>query len=465
MKNVKLSRNDYIILFAITALFLFLGISSAMYHPVYSDEPNHLASGFSKLTIFDFRLNTVVPPLANMISALPLLPFDLMDYRNSDAWKENKMNEYSCFVTYKNIIPSNVIIFFGRLPELLMAVLLGLFIFYLIARLYGTTAAHIVYFIYALHPMILTNGTTIFVDFAFTFFNFLTFIVLLKFIKTNKNRWLYAFFIMFSLAFMTKFTALQNFIFYPLLIVLNYKSIMSWFHKNKKKIVWHLIAGAAILYVIILAGYGFQNIFIPTKEAFSKDTLVTSDLKYIEATKLFESSPVFRTLGNIPNPFPYQLTKGIASWVMDSQTATSEKFASLPSLFQKNTIPVIILFLASIVMLLARWKKSSSFEKNCAYYFLFYTIMFNLFGSYDQPRHVLMVYPIMIVMLAKPLKAIITSKIKLMYKVAIIGMLLIWHALAVITTFPDFHNFQSGFVKIFGKAIDDMPLTQGPQFC
>jgi 4-amino-4-deoxy-L-arabinose transferase-like glycosyltransferase len=468
MNKIKLLKKDILIIFSVSILFLFLSVSSAYKSPIFADEPNHMSSGYSKLRLNDFRINTEAPPLINMLSAFPLTFLDLNAHEDSDAWKQKNMVEYSCNFLYKNNEPARKLTFFARLPTIVLGLVLGLFIFYFVALRYGLTVAHIIFFIYATHPMILAHSSVIYIDFGFLFFNFFTFVSLLLFLDTKKTKYLYAFFVLFSITFLTKFTSLHNFIFYPLTLLLNIKRLMQWIKNNKEKILVHIIAFAAIFYAILLVSYGFDKAFMPLKTNLYEDQLISpEDPKYTEALALLENNKLLGKLAELPNPLPYPFIKGIGYWVFDKRTQERELFSSVNTLLLKNTLPIILLlaFYLYLVVSKRRNTKGFNYDLNYIYYIVFYVLMFNVLGSYSLARYVLMVYPFIILLLAKPISTILNLKISNNYIVALLFVLLAAHFISVISYYPAFYEFNCAFKFIFGPAAIDLPISSMHLYC
>src|SRR5256712_7645214 len=92
-----------------------------------SDEPLHLAAGYTYWLTRDFRLNPEHPPLAKLLAALPLLA---LKPRIDFGWPEWKMPQEYIFgwgFLYTN--DADRLLFWGRLPMTLLAVLGALIVF------------------------------------------------------------------------------------------------------------------------------------------------------------------------------------------------------------------------------------------------------------------------------------------------------------------------------------------------
>lgn len=461
----KLSKTAISIAIAISVLFLFFSISAALTQDTFVDEPAHIVGGYTKLKFADYRMNSEAPPLGNMISSFPLLFTNLKNFTNDSTWIDKDMNTYGNIFLNQNNLSETNILFLARLPTILLGLLLGLFIFYFVSKKYGDKVGIIVYFLYATHPMILTHMSIVYTDFIFMFMNFFTFIVFLEFIRTKKSNYLYLFMVLFSLTFLTKFTSLHNFILYPIIILLNLKRLKSWFvetYKNKK-LLKYILLFIVIIYLLILVIYQFQTVFVPLKESFANDPhLLETDHKYAKAQELFKNNPVGKVISSVPNPLPYYFTKGVGYWVFDTRTKGGNLNIgqTIKNLLLKNTLSIIIL----IGVLGYMWIKSKSkkffnfYEKNFIYYILFYFLMFGILGSYVYPRYLLMVYPFILLLIAKAIKSLCNNSKNNKWLIIIIAFILLIHILSVISYYPDFYRFSSILKYLFGPAYNDLPF-------
>ncbi len=467
MIKMKLGKKIYWIAAAISVLYLFLAVWSASSNYVFADEPFHLSAGYTKLKLGDYRMQTEAPPLMNIISASPLLFADLNTYENSPYWINKDMIKYSHNFIYKNNISAEQIVFLGRLPSILLGLLLGIFIFFFIAKNYDSITACIVYLLYATHPMILTHSSVAYIDFGFMFFNFFTFMSLLAFIYKKEEKYLYLFFVLFSLAFLTKFTSIHNFIFYPLILVLNYKKLKDWFRQNKKNIVKYLLIFAAVFYASILVFYGFQNMFVSLSDGLQNDPHIgKEDRKYTEAAAFINKNQFTKTISNIPLPLPYYFVKGAGFWFFDTRSTDNEfkLFESLKGILLKNTMTVIALLLFYIYMLFREQRKITfskekpfNYDLNFLYYIIYYFAVFSIIGSFFYPRYLLMIYPFIIILAAKPISMLINSKIKKQYKILLFAVLILAHIICVVSFAPEFYNFSNGLRYLLGNPLMDLP--------
>ena len=84
-----------------------------------SDEPVHLASGYSYWQTRDFRMNPEHPPLAKLIAALPLLVIRPKLNTSLDVW--NTASEYEFAFNFMYTNEADRLLFWGRMMMVVLA--------------------------------------------------------------------------------------------------------------------------------------------------------------------------------------------------------------------------------------------------------------------------------------------------------------------------------------------------------
>src|SRR4030042_5308028 len=138
--------------YAVLMLFFMLGLAyySLIGNSLTFDESSHLPAGYSYIVKQDMRINPEHPPLVKDLSGLSILlwsklsgtPINFPD--NISAWNQdiNGQWEFGANFLYKyNSTIADVIILVGRLPMLLIMLVLGIYIFRWTKELWGNYAA------------------------------------------------------------------------------------------------------------------------------------------------------------------------------------------------------------------------------------------------------------------------------------------------------------------------------------
>jgi len=260
MKSFLEKNYKILVIFFLALLFIF-EITSAVKESQTIDEGTHLAAGYSYLMKNDFRMNTEHPPLIKELSALPLLlinkkidsPFKYSSWQDYNQWK------FAEDLIYYNKISADTIILLGRIPIMLLSLLLGFFIFKWTQQLFGTTAGLFSLLLYSFSPNIIAHGRYITTDLALAAFFFITIYYFSKFLKSGQGKFLLATAIFYGCALATKFSAL---ILIPILFLL-YAISHFYYHQkgvlyNLKKFFTTFFIIFGIGWLIIFTTYGFE---------------------------------------------------------------------------------------------------------------------------------------------------------------------------------------------------------------
>lgn len=141
-------------------LLLIRLFGSFVFQSVTMDEFGHVPAGFNLLKTGDFRYCELNPPLANAISALPLL---FLDAKRADAGSQSHefwRNGYS-FMT-KNSDGYQGMFLASRFMTMVATLLLGFLVFHWANRLYpsdGNLGGGLAFFLFALCPNVAAHGT------------------------------------------------------------------------------------------------------------------------------------------------------------------------------------------------------------------------------------------------------------------------------------------------------------------
>ena len=195
------------------------------------------------------------PPLTFYINSIFLLPlkFDDKIYSNSDCWS------FGYNLVYHSGYDPRLILILTRLPFILLAVLLGIYVFCFAKKLYGEKSGYMALILYTFSTAILGYSGLALTDFAATFFIFLTIYYFVEFRRNKKKKYLILTSILLGLAILSKIT---GFILIPALAIL---MIYDSFDSSKKLllVIKNLLVIFTIAFLVMLFFFGFQ--FKPVK--------------------------------------------------------------------------------------------------------------------------------------------------------------------------------------------------------
>ncbi len=172
------------------------------------DEAVHLSAGFSYLKTGDFRLNPEHPPLVKELAALPLLFTPVRFPSNDITWHTWDQYKLGAKFLYDNALSARTILFLGRLPIMLISLLLGWWIFRASKKLFGSWGGVISLSLYTLDPGFIAHGHLVTTDVAFTAFSFWTILRLIKLLEQPTKRHALMFALAMWIAGLSKFSML-----------------------------------------------------------------------------------------------------------------------------------------------------------------------------------------------------------------------------------------------------------------
>ncbi|HEU4597618.1 MAG TPA: glycosyltransferase family 39 protein [Pyrinomonadaceae bacterium] len=140
------------------------------------DEPLLIAAGYYHLTAGDFRPVNEHPPVAKVLGALPLL----FTGTQAPAIDPRPQANYEYFLNlFRELWKANEaryeeLTFRARVPMVALTILLGVLIYFVARRMWGTRAALFAVALYSLEPTVLAHGRVVQTDIpsAFAYFLF-----------------------------------------------------------------------------------------------------------------------------------------------------------------------------------------------------------------------------------------------------------------------------------------------------
>ncbi len=484
MKKFLFGKVILIVLFLFTFLIM---ISAAKQNSSTTDESIHLFAGYTYITRngpHSFRLDPEHPPFLKEIAAVPLLffhniqiPIDgLWDKAGNfyyDSWQEARTLAENFLFSYGN--DADKLVFWGRFPFIILALLLGLASYYWSKKLYGEKAGIFAGFLILLMPNILAHGLLINTDLGLTLFLFLAIYFWTKFLKVPNwfNFLLSGLFV--GMSFASKYTSV---IVLPILIVLVLAKIF-FYDKNLKSWLKYLGGFFGILvigFVIIWASYGFSVQTPPAPIGSLSENI-----------KLWTSFNVPNSLDGIfqkirPILFPADFYKGFflvgrhalgghGSFLL-GQTSNSGWWYYFPvAIWYKTPIPLFIFLILGIIF----WKKLKAKESFDELVLLTAPIIFlaiSMFSKADLGvRHILPIFPFLAVYASKSINLvdfratkIIRADVKKLIPALLFILLILWYLLSSISSYPNYlayFNESSGGPRGGYKILGDSNLDWG----
>ena len=174
MEQVNRSKVVSFIAVGLLGLMCALMVSSARLKSPTMDEQNHIARGYAYLCTGDLRLNLDHPPLINSLSAAPLLLLPGLKLpTDSPTWEHAHVIAFATQFLWHANHDANQILLLARLPIILLAIVLGCFVFRWATELHGPLAGLLALGLYVFDPNILAHGRLTTTDLGVTCFLFI----------------------------------------------------------------------------------------------------------------------------------------------------------------------------------------------------------------------------------------------------------------------------------------------------
>ena len=236
-RTTNIIATSLLIIIFCLAFFSMQGISATM------DELAHIPAGYSYLTHKDYRINPEHPPLAKDLSAIPLLFLHLNFPENHPSWTTGVNNQWwlgNQFLYHSGNNPDQII-FWARIPMILLLVFLGWFLFYWAKKEFGNKAALLTLTFFSFSPTFLAHGRLVTTDIAAALGVVIATCFWLKFLKQPTRKNIVFAGLIFGIAMLLKFSMALLIPFFAI-ITLAY----AWFKTSSLKQILKYI-GLALL--------------------------------------------------------------------------------------------------------------------------------------------------------------------------------------------------------------------------
>ena len=152
------------------------------------DEVAHIGAGYTYLKYWDGRLNPEHPPFLKSLAALPLLFLNLKgDATLQPFWTIENVNDRQWlagnYLLYEAGNDADQILFWSRLPIILLTMLFGWILFLWVKRRYGVGVGLLTLFFFTVSPTFLAHGRYVTTDVGAAFGFFIGIVFFLKFLE------------------------------------------------------------------------------------------------------------------------------------------------------------------------------------------------------------------------------------------------------------------------------------------
>jgi len=271
-----LKKNYRIIIAIILCFMAVVSVINAWWDSAIFDETAHIPAGYTYMRYLDMRLNPEHPPLVKDLAGTPLLFMNLNFDRTQDFWTQSVDGQWDAGRSFLWHVGNDAdkIIFWSRLPIVILSLVLGWFVFRWVKEISGTIAGLFALTIYAFDPNFLGHNHFVTTDIGICAFMTFSFYYFLRFIKHSSWKNTIYFGVFLGLVQLAKFSSVLLFpvyglvmIAYPLVIIKKDKSIsnLSFRLKSVGQYLGKGVAAGAISIIVVWMLY-FVNTFNMPKE-------------------------------------------------------------------------------------------------------------------------------------------------------------------------------------------------------
>jgi hypothetical protein len=448
-------------------LFMFMvAILSMNGDSLTMDELAHIPSGYSYLTQRDMRLNPEHPPLLKDWAAIPLVFMSLKFDTGFGAWKDDVNGQWSMgwkFIFNSGNNPAKII-FWSRIPMILILMLMGFYVFHWAKELFGKKIALFTLFLFSFSPTFIAHGRYVTTDVGAAAAFFIATYYFIKWLKDANKKNLIIAGVVFGIAQLIKFSLFLLIPYFGLLLLV--WIYIKWREGNKlfKVFIVHCLKFIVVLiigYIIVYPIYQYHVLNYPPERQVRDAEFITRSFMIRPIANLIvwmSDKPILRAYG--------QYLFGL-SMVFQRATGGNTTFflGEVSGAGWKNYFPVVYaikeplalhIFTILVLLFLASqgnkefWKKifsslskilKENFPEIAMLIFLAIYWLFTLLSNLNiGVRHILPTLPFVYLLISGQIKRMserVKGKKKLFIGYwSLVVFLMLWYALSSLSVFP-----------------------------
>ena len=434
------------------------------------DEACHIFAGYRYWTRGDFAMNPEHPPLVKLLATAPLLTLHLQGPERKDLFsKEEDFTSATQFVYSNN---AEQILFRTRMAVSLLTLLLAILVFLTAREMFGKVAALVALTLFVFEPTILAHGATVTTDMGFSCFLLASVYAFYRYVKQPSLKRLLLLGVATGLALASKHSAVLVF---PILLVVALAEL--WFRRKRAPqqvasgpgpaaLIAALAVAAVIALALLWASYGFR---LHPQRGVSGEARVIAYAQRLD-------HPVERVLITgaarwhlLPESYLYGLadvgfTAGFShSYVFGHVYPHGQWFYFPVAFLIKSTLSLLLLLLLVPFAIALRGAKH---RRELAFLLIpaaIYFVVAMASGLNIGIRHILPVYPFLIILAGWGAAELIAQRRKFAYAVAIVLLFGIISSLRVFPVYLAYANELWGGPANTYKYLSDSNTDWGQQ--
>jgi len=497
------NRLTNLIALCLLAFVFLIAVFSIKNDSLTMDEVVHLPAGYSYLTQKDMRLNPEHPPLIKDLGALPLLFINASANSAQEkikfpseisAWKNdiNGQWDFGRYFLYGIGNPADKMILWGRMPMILILIMLGFFIFKWAKELFGNKAGLLALFLFSFSPTLLAHGRLVTTDVGAAAGVTVATYYFLKSLKSPVKKNIIIAGVVFGIAQLLKFSVILLVPFFGIMGLvwwsLNIRSSPPFATLGRLTKSGTFLQTIRTGFLVFLIGflliwpvYQFHTWNYP------KDRQVSDTEFYLKNTPEFIKKPIiFASDKPILRPYALYLTGVSMVFHRVAGGNTTYFLGEVSNIGWRSYFPIVYLIkeplafhiLTLIALLYAAWAIKKPFWKDTKNRMInwlklhfpeFSMLVFvgiywavSIQGNLNIGiRHLLPVFPFTILLVSGAISGLL-RKPHLKLKCFLLAFLILWQAVSVISVFPHFLAYfnesvggpESGYKYVVDSNLD-----------
>lgn len=445
------------------ALFSSKGLGNDPGDSGIVDEIAHIPAGYSYDKYLDYRLNPEHPPLAKALAGLPLsLNNSIKGLKDDVSWNAEAFNgaqwEAGWYMLYHSGNNPAKVLLWSRIPMMLLMILLGLFLFKWANELWGRKVGLFVLALYAFYPDVLAHGRLVTTDIAAAFGFVITIYFFDKALVNKTWRSIIIAAVAFGVAQLLKFSAFLLFI--ALLILVFIRAYVDkkenkkgyWFNvwQNFKPYFWVCVLSLIVVWLVYLPFVWNTPPSIEYKVIESNLTSNPQTLALRNFLHAFENNPFSRALGHYFLGIMLVIGRvegGNVTFILGQLSEKSISWFFPVAWLLKTSIPIILLFTASVITFFANWGRTKKNLWTWSLILVPFIVYWGvtLKGSLNIGiRHLMPTIPFVLLMIGFTIYPIINNKKSdrfILIKKLVLGFLLIYMIGSTLINYPNFISY------------------------
>ncbi|MGH9841180.1 MAG: ArnT family glycosyltransferase [Blastocatellia bacterium] len=414
---------------------------------ITADELAHIPAGCTYVQFRDYHLNPEHPPFVKLLSGLALDPkhprLETYNWRNANQWRYGDI--------FFDDNDADTMLFRGRLPVVLLSLLLAFAVYCCAWEFYGWKAGCLALLLYVINPDMLAHGQLVTTDLGVTCFMFISIYTFWRALQRLTILRGLVTCIAVGLTLSTKFSGI---LVIPMLMMIGLVHALS---KNPLKIelpkagalltqpvkkglaaAGLLVAAGAVSLAIIWANYGFRYAISPNPE-------ISSDLKWSTFWTIpgatIEAARFAKDIHLVPEAYIYGLVYVLKysvrrmGFLLGATSMTGWWYYFPITFLVKTPLGLLLLILLGALFIRrygAGWPVELTLLLPVAFYFAVAMATNMNIGH----RHLLPIYPFLIVFASKMARALDPPRHRILGYV--VAALVAWNVGATAYIYPHF---------------------------